>query len=108
MSTKPPTKPATKTTRKKLSIVEQKTKLELNKKKLAEQESKIKVAELKDYMINLKVDNVGSVFNVVKESKSGVTTMDVLRTLAEISGLKVLITEKLKVIRKPKVGAASK
>jgi hypothetical protein len=63
---------------------------------------------LKDYISNLKVANVGSVFSVVKANKPGVSSLNVLQTLAEIGGLKVTISEKPKATRKPKADADSK
>ena len=83
-----------KKTRKKLTLVEQKAKLEADKAKLAEQEAKIAVAELKGYVSDLKVANIGSLFSVVKANKSGIKDIDILRTLADIAGLKVNITIK--------------
>ena len=70
-------------------------------------EAKLAIVELKDYISNLKVANVGSVFSVVKANKPGISSLNVLQTLAEIGGLKVTITEKPKATRKPKAGADS-
>jgi hypothetical protein len=103
MTTAKPKKP-----RKTLSIEEQKAKLAKQKELHAAKEAKLAIAELKDYISNLKVANVGSVFSVVKANKPGVSSLNVLQTLAEIGGLKVTITEKPKATRKPKAGADSK
>jgi hypothetical protein len=103
MTTSKPIKP-----RKTLTIEERKAKLAKDKAAHATREAKLVIAELKDYISNLKVANVGSVFSVVKANKPGVTALNVLQTLAEISGLKVTITEKPKATRKPKAGADSK
>jgi len=63
---------------------------------------------LKDYISNLKVANVGSVFSVIKANKPDVSALNVLQTLAEIGGLRVTITEKPKATRKPKASAKAK
>ncbi len=81
-------------TRKVLTIDEQKAKLEADRKKLADQESKIAVLELKDYITNLSVSKVGSLFEVVKANNKGVKPIDILITLAEIGKVKVDITAK--------------
>lgn len=96
---------AAKKTRKKLNLAEQKDKLAASKAKIAEQEAKIAVAELKDYVKNLKVGNIGSLFTVIKANKPGVDTLDILRTLAEIAGLKVVISPKPVVTRAKKKAA---
>jgi hypothetical protein len=75
---------------------------------IEEQKAKLAILELKDYINNLKVANVGSVFSVVKANKPGVSALNVLQTLAEIGGLKVIITEKPKATRKPKPSADTK
>ena len=85
--------------RKVLTLEEQKLKYEADLKKLAEQASKIAVLELKDYISNLSVANVGSLFEVVKANKKGVKDLDILITLAEIGKVKVDITEKPKATR---------
>jgi hypothetical protein len=97
MTTSKPIKP-----RKKLTIEEKKAKLAKQKELHAAAEAKLVIAELKDYISNLKVANVGSVFSVVKANKPGVSSLNVLQTLAEIGGLKVTITEKPKATRKSK------
>ena len=97
MTTAKPKKP-----RKTLSIEERKAKLAKQKAATAAAESKLAIVELKDYISNLKIANVGSVFSVVKANKPGVSALNVLQTLAEIGGLKVVITEKQKVPRKHK------
>lgn len=102
-SSKP--KAAAKNPRKKLSITEQRAKLEAARAKIAAQESKLAVSEMKEFITNLKVPTVGNLFTVALASKKDVKKIDVLRTLAEIGGLKVTITEKVKTPRKPKVAA---
>ncbi len=97
MTTAKPKKP-----RKTLTIEERKAKLAKQKAATAAAEAKLAIVELKDYISNLKVANVGSVFSVVKANKPGVSALNVLQTLAEIGGLKVVITEKQKVPRKLK------
>lgn len=94
--------------RKTLTIEEKKAKLAKQKELHAAAEAKLVIAELKDYISNLKVANVGSVFSVVKANKPGISELNVLQTLAEIGGLKVTITEKPKTTRKSKAGADSK
>jgi len=84
-----------KKTRKKLSLAEQKAKIEADEAKIAQQKAKIAVTELKDYVNNLKVANVGSLFTVIKANKAGVKDIDILRTLAEIAKLKVNISPKV-------------
>ena len=96
-------KVAPKNPRKKLSIADQWAKLALVKAWVAAQESKLAVNDLREYITNLKVTTVGNLFTVALENKKDVKKIDVLRTLAEIGGLKVLITEKVKTPRKPKV-----
>ena len=91
--------------RKKLNLAEQKAKLAASKTKVAEQESKIAVAELKEFLTNLKVANVGSLFTVANANKPGTTNIDILRTLAEIAGLKVVISPKPVVTRAKKKAA---
>jgi len=102
MTTAKPKKP-----RKTISIEERKAKLVKQKEKTAAAEAKLAIVELKDYISNLKVANVGSVFSVVKANKPGVSSLNVLQTLAEIGGLKVTITEKPKATRKSKTVADS-
>lgn len=102
-SSKP--KAAAKNPRKNLTIAEQRAKIEVAKQKLAAQESRLAVNDLKDYITNLKIANVGSLFSVVAANRKDVKKIDVLRTLGEIGGLKVTITEKVKVARKPKAVA---
>ena len=99
-------KAAVKNPRKKLSIAEQQAKLAIAKAKIAAQESKLAVSEMKEFITNLKVPTVGDLFSVALGSRKDVKKIDVLRTLAEIGGLKVTITEKVKTPRKPKVAAA--
>jgi ATP sulfurylase len=94
--------------RKTLSIEERKAKLAKQKAATAAAEAKLAILELKDYISNLKVANVGSVFSVVKANKPGVSSLNVLQTLAEIGGLKVVITEKQKIPRKLKNNSDSK
>ena len=53
----------------------------------------------------MKVPTVGNLFTVALTAKKDLKKIDVLRTLAEIGGLKVTITEKVKAPRKPKVAA---
>jgi hypothetical protein len=102
-SSKP--KAAAKNPRKKLSIAEQRAKIEAAKAKIAALESRLAVNDMKDYLINLKVPTVGDLFKVALEGRKTETKLNVLQTLAEIGGLKVTITEKVKVARKPKVAA---
>ncbi len=92
-----------KKSRKTLTIEERKVKLAKQKAATAAAEAKLAIVELKEYISNLKVANVGSVFSVVKANKPGVSSLNVLQTLAEIGGLKVTITEKPKATRKSKV-----
>ena len=98
-------KAAAKNPRKKLSITEQRAKLEAARAKIAAQESKLAVSEMKEFITNLKVPTVGNLFTVALAAKKDLKKIDVLRTLAEIGGLKVTITEKVKAPRKPKVAA---
>ena len=98
-------KAAVKNPRKKLSIAEQKAKIEAAKAKIAAQEARLAVDDLKDYITNLKVSTVGSLFTAALTNRKDVKKIDVLRTLAEIGGLKVTITEKVKVARKSKTVA---
>jgi ATP sulfurylase len=91
-----------KKSRKTLSIEEKKAKLAKQKELHAAKEAKLAILELKDYISNLKIASVGSVFSIVKANKPGVSSLNVLQTLAEIGGLKVVITEKQKVPRKLK------
>ena len=98
-------KAAAKNPRKKLSITEQRAKLEAARAKIAAQESKLAVSEIKEFITNLKVPTVGNLFTVALAAKKDLKKIDVLRTLAEIGGLKVTITEKVKAPRKPKVAA---
>ena len=44
-------------TRRKLSLAEQKAKLEKDKLKVAELEAKLNIADLKDFILNLKITN---------------------------------------------------
>jgi hypothetical protein len=60
------------------------------------------VAELRNYVNDFKVANVGSLFSAIKANKPGVKDLDILRTLAEIAGLKVTITPKLAATRAKK------
>lgn len=94
--------------RKKLTLVEQKAKLEADEAKIAQQKAKIAVTELKDYVNNLKVANVGSLFTVVKANKPGVKDIDILRTLAEIAKLKVNISPKVPATRAKKSTTSTK
>lgn len=96
----PKPKPAVKNPRKKLTIAEQRAKIEAARKKLVAQESRLAVLDLKDFVANLKVGNVGSVFSVVTKNRPGVKKIDILRTLAAIGDLKVTIEEKPKTVRK--------
>ena len=98
-------KAAAKNPRKKLSITEQRAKLEAARAKIAAQESKLAVSEMKEFITNLKVPTVGNLFTVALAAKKDLKKIDVLRTLAEIGGLKVTITEKVKTPRKVKAAA---
>ena len=98
-------KAAAKNPRKKLSITEQRAKLEAARAKIAAQESKLAVSEMKEFITNLKVPTVGNLFTVALAAKKDLKKIDVLRTLAEIGGLKVTITEKVKTPRKAKTAA---
>ena len=99
-------KAAAKTPRKKLSITEQRAKIEAARAKLSAQEAKLAVNDLREYITTLKVPTVGNLFTFALNNRKDVKKIDVLRTLAEIGGLKVTITEKVKTPRKPKVAAA--
>jgi hypothetical protein len=48
----------------------------LDKAAHATREAKLVIAELKDYISNLKVANVGSVFSVVKSNKPSVSSLN--------------------------------
>ena len=98
-------KAAVKNPRKKLSIADQRAKIEAARAKLAAQESKLAVSEIKEFITNLKVPTVGNLFTVALAAKKDLKKIDVLRTLAEIGGLKVTITEKVKTPRKAKTAA---
>ena len=98
-------KAAAKNPRKKLSLADQWAKLALVKAKVAAQESKLAVSEIKEFITNLKVPTVGNLFTVAIAAKKDLKKIDVLRTLAEIGGLKVTITEKVKTPRKAKTAA---
>jgi hypothetical protein len=99
-SSKP--KAAVKNPRKKLSIADQRAKIEAARAKLAAQESKLAVSEMKEFITNLKVPTVGDLFKVALTQRKDVKKVDVLRTLAVIGDLKVTITEKPKTVRKTK------
>jgi hypothetical protein len=71
MTTAQPKKP-----RKTLTIEEQKAKLAKQKESHAAKEAKLAIVELKDYISNLKIANVGSVFSVVKANKPGVSSLN--------------------------------
>ena len=98
-------KAAPKNPRKKLSLADQWAKLALVKAKVAEQESKLAVSEMKEFITNLKVQTVGELFQVAVAKRPGTKKINVLQTLAEIGGLKVTITEKVKTPRKAKAAA---
>jgi len=87
-------------TRRKLSLAEQKAKLEKNKLKVAELEAKLNIADLKDFILNLKITNVGSLFKTIRDTRAGVTDIAILQTLADIGGAKVIITPKPVIPRK--------
>jgi hypothetical protein len=87
-------------TRKKLSLAEQKAKLEKDKLKIAALEAKVNIADLKDHILSLKVTNVGSLFKLIKDTRAGVTDIAILQTLADIGGAKVIITPKPVIPRK--------
>ena len=99
-------KAAAKNPRKKLSIAEQRAKLAIAKAKIAAQELKLSVNDLREYITNLKVPTVGKLFEVAVANRPGTKKITVLQTLAEIGGLKVTITEKVKTPRKAKAAAA--
>jgi hypothetical protein len=88
-----------KKTRRKLSVAEQKEKLAKAEKLLAEQKAKLAVESLKEYVTNLKITSVTDLFSQVKAGNAGVKDIDILRTIAEIVGLKVVITDKPKIPR---------
>jgi hypothetical protein len=96
-------KPAIKNPRQKLSIADQRAKLEVAKARIAAQESRLAVSEMKEFIKNLKVQTVGDLFRVALAQRKDVKKVDVLRTLAVIGDLKVTITEKPKLVRKTKV-----
>lgn len=97
-----------KKTRTALTLEQRKAKLAKDKAKFEKEHAQIAILELKDYISALKIANVGSLFSVVKANKPNVDAVDVLRTLADIAKLKVVITEKPRTARKPKVSAAAK
>ena len=103
-SSSKPKAPA-KNPRKKLSIAEQKAKIEAAKAKIAAQEARLAVNDLREYITNLKVPNLGELFTVAQAGRKDVKKSDVLRTLADIGGVKVTITDKVSAPRKPKVAA---
>ena len=96
---------APKNPRKKPSIAEQRAKIEVAKAKIAAQEAKLAVNDLREYITTLKVLTAGNLFTVALANRKDVKKIDVLRTLAEIGGLKVTIVEKQKTIRKKKITA---
>lgn len=96
-------KPVVKNPRKKLSIAEQKAKIEVARKKLTTQEQRLVVSEMREFITNLKVPTVGDLFKIALDQRKDVKKVDVLRTLAVIADLKVTITEKPKTVRKTKV-----
>jgi hypothetical protein len=100
-------KVAVKNPRKKLTIDEQKAKLALAKAKIVAQESRLAVNDLREYITALKVPTIGSLFTAAMTNRKDVKKIDVLRTLAEIGGLKVTITEKVKVPRQSKQAATN-
>jgi hypothetical protein len=93
--------------RKKPSIAEQRAAIIKDEQKLADRKAKLAVEVLKDFITNLKVANVGSIFSVVRANHAGVKDIDILRTLAEIAKLKVNITEK-PVVTRAKKGESKK
>jgi hypothetical protein len=97
-----------KRTRRVLSIAEQKAKLALDEQKLAEQKAKLAVDELKDYVSSLKITSIANLFSQVKAGKAGVKDIDILRTIGEVVGLKVVITDKPKIPRTKKGEAKAK
>jgi hypothetical protein len=70
MTTVKPKKP-----RKTLTIEEQ-AKLTKQKESHAAKEAKLAILESKDFISNLKVANVGSVFSVVKANKPGLSSLN--------------------------------
>ena len=103
----PKTKPAVKNPRKKLTLAAQMAKVEEKQAKLTAQASRLAVLDLKDFVSNLKVANVGSVFSVVAAQRPGTKNIDILQTLAAIGDLKVTIIEKPKTVRKTKAASAA-
>ena len=97
-----------KKTRRKLSLAEQKDKLAKAEKLLAAQKAKLAVDELKDYVSSLKITSVTNLFSQVKAGKAGVKDIDILRTIGEVVGLKVVITDKPKISRVKKGEAKAK
>lgn len=91
-----------KRTRKKLTIAEQKAKLAAEKARLDAAYAKLAVDDLKDFVTNLKITSITSLFSQVKAGKTGVKDIDILRTIAEIANLKVNISDKPKVLRAKK------
>lgn len=83
-----------KKTRKVKSLAERKATLEEAKKRLAADEAKIAVAELKEFLAAFKPTTIASLFDELKAQKASVKRIDVLRTIAEIGKVKVTITEK--------------
>lgn len=97
-----------KKTRRKLSVAEQKEKLAKAEKLLAEQKAKLAVESLKEYVTNLKITSVTGLFSQVKAGNAGVKDIDILRTIGEVVGLKVVITDKPKIPRTKKGEAKAK
>ena len=93
---------AAKRTRKTLTLAEQKEQLLKDKQALAAKEAKIAVLELKGYVEKLKADGVQSLFSAVKAHSKDTKDIDILRTIAEIVGLKVTISQNLKLTRATK------
>ena len=98
-------KATVKNPRKKLSLAEENAKIAAARAKLDAREAKLVVSAMKEFITNLKVTTVGDLFTVALAAKKDLKKIDVLRTLAEIGGLKVTITEKVKTPRKVKAAA---
>ena len=96
-------KAAAKNPRKKLSIADERKKIETARAKLDARESRLAVNDLREYITNLKVPTVGNLFTVALANRKEVTKADVLRTLAAIGNVKVTITDKVVKTRKKSV-----
>ena len=74
--------------RKTLTIEKKNAQLTKQKELYDAVEAQLAILELKDYISNLKVANVGSVFSVVKSNKPSVSSLNTFQTFAELSSVK--------------------